>query len=55
MKLDLLVDSTYESINSWVTNKAAEWGEKPNLLFYLSVAPQLAPGIAQKLSDHKLC
>lgn len=54
-ELDLLVDSTYENINSWVTNKAAEWGEKPSLLFYLSVAPQLAPAIAQKLSDHKLC
>lgn len=54
-ELDLTIDSTYDDINSWVLNKAAEWGEKPNLIFYLSVAPQLAPGIAQKLASKKLC
>jgi glucose-6-phosphate 1-dehydrogenase len=54
-ELDLVEDATYDSINSWVANKAKEWGVKPTLLFYLSVAPQLAPGIAKKLSDHKLC
>ncbi len=54
-ELDLLQDSTYTSINEWVEKQAAAWGEKPNLIYYLSVAPQLAPGIAAKLSEHKLC
>lgn len=54
-ELDLTIDSTYDDINNWVISKAGEWGEKPNLIFYLSVAPQLAPGIAQKLAAKKLC
>lgn len=52
---DLLNDDTYVSINDWVIHKAKEWGEKPTLIYYLSVAPQLAPAIAEKLSAHKLC
>ncbi len=27
----------------------------PTVIFYLAVAPQLAPGIAQKLSAQKIC
>lgn len=54
-ELDLLVDDTYESINNWVTDKAAEWNVKPTLIYYLSVAPQLAPEISKKLAAHKLC
>lgn len=54
-ELDLLVDSTYNDINNWVVSKTKEWNEKPNLIYYLSVAPQLAPDIAKKLAAHKLC
>jgi glucose-6-phosphate 1-dehydrogenase len=54
-ELDLLVDSTYNDINNWVVSKTKEWNEKPNLIYYLSVAPQLAPDIAKKLAEHKLC
>jgi glucose-6-phosphate 1-dehydrogenase len=54
-ELDLLVDSTYDTINQWVTQTSVEWKVKPTLVFYLSVAPQLAPAIAEKLSQHKLC
>jgi glucose-6-phosphate 1-dehydrogenase len=54
-ELDLLDDATYGNINNWINNKATEWNEKPTVIYYLSVAPQLAPGIAKKLSDHKLC
>jgi len=54
-ELDLLQDDTYLKINEWINNKAAEWKAKPVVIYYLSVAPQLAPAIAQKLSAHKLC
>ena len=36
-------------------DKAAEWKVNPTVIFYLAVAPQLAPGIVQKLSDQKIC
>jgi len=54
-ELDLMDDATYGKINDWINNKAKEWSEKPTVIYYLSVAPQLAPAIAKKLSDHKLC
>ncbi len=54
-ELDLMEDATYGDINKWINNKAKEWDEKPTVIYYLSVAPQLAPAIAQKLSDNKLC
>ena len=54
-ELDLTEDTTYSNINNWITDKAKEWDEKPTVIYYLSVAPKLAPIIAQKLSDNKLC
>ena len=35
--------------------KHKEWNAKPTVIFYLAVAPQLAPGISQKLADQKIC
>jgi glucose-6-phosphate 1-dehydrogenase len=52
---DLLDDKTYGEIIGWINDKATEWNAKPTVIFYLAVAPQLAPGIAQKLSDQKIC
>jgi glucose-6-phosphate 1-dehydrogenase len=54
-ELDLQDDATYQKITSWIDNKAKEWNVKPNVIFYMAVAPQLAPGIAKKLSEQKLC
>lgn len=54
-ELDLLADETYHQITSWINNKAKEWDVKPNVIFYMAVAPQLAPAIAKKLSEQKLC
>ena len=54
-ELDLLQDDTYQQINKWVREKATEWNTKPTVIFYLAVAPQLAPGIAKKLSTNKSC
>jgi glucose-6-phosphate 1-dehydrogenase len=52
---DLLDDNTYGSIIGWINDKAKEWNAKPTIIFYLAVAPQLAPGISQKLADQKIC
>jgi glucose-6-phosphate 1-dehydrogenase len=52
---DLLDDKTYGEMIGWINNKATEWKAKPTIIFYLAVAPQLAPGIAQKLADQKIC
>ena len=48
---DLLDDKTYGDIIGWINDKATEWNAKPTVIFYLAVAPQLAPGIAQKLAE----
>jgi len=52
---DLMDDNTYGSIIGWINDKAKEWNAKPTVIFYLAVAPQLAPAIAQKLADQKIC
>ena len=52
---DLLNDKTYGDIIGWINEKATEWNAKPTVIFYLAVAPQLAPAIAQKLSEEKIC
>lgn len=52
---DLKDDNSYRGIFEWIEQKGAEWGVVPNVIFYLSVAPQLAPGIATKLHQHKIC
>ena len=45
-ELDLLNTETYDSISTWVNDKAKEWNALPNVIFYLAVAPQMAPDIA---------
>lgn len=52
---DLLDDNTYANIIGWINDKAKEWSAKPTVIFYLAVAPQLAPGISQKLAEQKIC
>jgi glucose-6-phosphate 1-dehydrogenase len=52
---DLLADATYDNIIGWINDKAAEWKAKPTVIFYLAVAPQLVPNIAQKLSGNRIC
>ncbi|HEY6062365.1 MAG TPA: glucose-6-phosphate dehydrogenase [Chitinophagaceae bacterium] len=54
-ELDLLADVTYDGIRTWINDKAKEWNSRPNVIFYMAVAPQLAPDIAKKLSEEKLC
>jgi glucose-6-phosphate 1-dehydrogenase len=52
---DLTQDSSYRSMTSRIKRQDKLWGEGSNIVYYLSVAPQLAPVIAQKLHNSKLC
>jgi len=52
---DLMQDSSYRSMSSRIKRQDKLWGENSNIVYYLSVAPQLAPVIAQKLHNSKLC
>jgi glucose-6-phosphate 1-dehydrogenase len=54
-RFDLMQDRTYRSISTRIKSVERDWGEKANVVYYLSVAPQLAPAIAQKLHAAKLC
>ncbi|QHV95012.1 glucose-6-phosphate dehydrogenase [Spirosoma endbachense] len=47
--------AAYSAISDFVEARKQEWGESPNVLFYLAVAPQLVPGIATNLAKLELC
>ncbi|KQS33770.1 glucose-6-phosphate dehydrogenase [Dyadobacter sp. Leaf189] len=47
--------AAYHKITDLVKQKEEEWGVHPNVIFYLAVAPQLVPSIAQKLGALKIC
>lgn len=54
-EMDLLKDEPYQEMSGWISKQAAEWNAKPTVIFYLAVAPQLAPPIAKRLSANKIC
>jgi glucose-6-phosphate 1-dehydrogenase len=54
-KLDLEKESTYKSIDTKIKKTETDWKEKVNVVFYMSVAPQMAPMIATKLNAARLC
>jgi glucose-6-phosphate 1-dehydrogenase len=51
---DLLDAKTYLAIKRRIDKLEKEWDAEANVLYYLSVAPQLAPEIAKKLHAAKL-
>ena len=53
--LDLTDDSSYQNIKKDIKEKTKDWGEPPVIVYYLAVAPQLAPVIAKKMSEKDLC
>jgi glucose-6-phosphate 1-dehydrogenase len=55
LQMDAEKDADYSKIAEIVKAKEAEMGEHPNVLFYMSVAPQLMPDIAKKLGALKIC
>lgn len=54
-RYDLTADKTYKSIGDKIKKIEKEWVEEVNVIFYMSVGPQLAPVIAEKLYAAKLC
>ncbi len=54
IKADLEQDATYQDMTDKVAAKEKEWDAKANVMFYMSVAPQMAPMIATKLHQHGL-
>jgi glucose-6-phosphate 1-dehydrogenase len=49
LQMDAEKDGDYNKIAELIKAKETEIGEHPNIIFYLSVAPQLMPDIARKL------
>lgn len=47
--------TAYHLIADRVKAREAEWGTPANIIFYMSVAPQLVPGIATNLSQLSFC
>lgn len=54
LKADLENDQTYKNISARIKKLEAKWDVKPTAIFYMSVAPQLAPVVAEKLHKAKL-
>lgn len=55
LQLDAGDVAAYARITEYVQAKEKEWGVHPNVIFYLAVAPQLVPSIAQELGTLNLC
>jgi len=53
--MDLQDDGSYQNMVTWINEKGKEWNVEPIVIFYLAVAPQLAPDIAKKLSAQRIC
>ncbi|HSZ33754.1 MAG TPA: glucose-6-phosphate dehydrogenase [Puia sp.] len=54
LKMDAEKDEKYTGISELVQKKQTEFGEHPNIIFYMAVAPQLVPDIAKKLGKEKI-
>ena len=54
MQADLENNITYKTMLARVHKAEEEWKEKTTVIYYMSVAPQLAPTIAEKLHNAKL-
>jgi len=55
LKMDAEKDEKYTGIEQMIQKKEAEFGEHPNIIFYMAVAPQLVPDIARKLGQGNIC
>lgn len=55
LKFDISDVKSYEEINSSIHKKEAEFGNKPVVIFYLAVAPQLVPNILENMRVLPAC
>jgi glucose-6-phosphate 1-dehydrogenase len=54
LKMDAEKDEHYSGIPALIQKKEKEFGEHPNIIFYMAVAPQLVPDIAKKLGQENI-
>src|SRR5688500_1616238 len=52
--LNVNTDEGFQELGEKINGFKKVWGKDPNLIYYLSVAPQLAPSISTMLHKHKL-
>jgi len=55
LQLDAEKEEEFLQIAEIVKQKEQEFGEHPNVIFYMAVAPQLVPAIASKLGPLNIC
>ncbi|HEY1200312.1 MAG TPA: glucose-6-phosphate dehydrogenase, partial [Niastella sp.] len=55
LQMDAGNEADYQKIAEIVKQKEQEFGEHPNVIFYMSVAPHLVPQIASKLGPLNIC
>jgi glucose-6-phosphate 1-dehydrogenase len=55
VEADVTSDVAFQDIGKWTSAKSKEWKQQPIIIYYMAVAPQMAPDIAKKLSNQKLC
>ena len=55
LQMDAGDEAAYSAIADKVKEVEQQFGEHPNVIYYLAVAPQLVPDIAKKLGAVKLC
>ena len=55
LQMDAEQEAEYQKIAEIVRVKEQEYGEHPNVIFYMAVAPQLVPDIASKLGPLNIC
>jgi glucose-6-phosphate 1-dehydrogenase len=55
LKMDAEKDEKYSTISELISKKEQEYGEHPNVVFYMAVAPQLVPDISRKLGQGDIC
>jgi glucose-6-phosphate 1-dehydrogenase len=52
---DVKKDKAFQQLEKWIHEKSDQFQKDPIIIYYMAVAPQLAPDIAKKLFDQKLC
>ncbi|HRO44542.1 glucose-6-phosphate dehydrogenase [Agriterribacter sp.] len=55
LQMDAEDEAAYAKISDIVKEREAAFGEHPNVIFYLAVAPQLVPDITAKLGPLNIC
>jgi glucose-6-phosphate 1-dehydrogenase len=55
LKLDVSSAKDYDAITQCIANTEKEFGAHPNVIFYMAVAPQLVPVIAENLKTLPTC